>query len=154
MTETFTTSYIDIDSRWDARALPRAFESEATISAWTTDEDLDAQADSLAVVYATDADDLHDLLHGVRTHLRAAALAAAASPLVTVAVVVTSNMDHLIDADTTDAELRTLADAAEAGAGGPIPELLEELVRLRDAERVVEVRAHGPERVRRRRPPR
>ncbi len=135
MTETITSSYLGVDERWDACALPWRLGAEATISAWTSDADLDQQADELAARYNTDGDDLHDLLHSVRTHLRVAALAAATPSLMTEAVVVTSNMDHLIDADTTDEQLRTLTDAAEAGAGGPVPDLLAELHRLRDGER-------------------
>lgn len=135
MTETITSSYLGIDEHWDARQLPRPLSAEAVISAWSTDEELDAQADALAAVYATDADDLHDLFHAVRTHLRTAALATAASPLTSEAVAVTSNMDHLITHATTDTELAAYASAAEAGAGGPVPDLLAELHRLRDAER-------------------
>ena len=127
--------YIDIDSRWDARALPRAAGAEAVISAWTTDEVLDQQADALAEVYATDADDLHDLLHGVRSHLRVAALDAATPSLMSEAVAIVDNLNHLVTADTTDAELAAYADAAEAGNGGPVDGLLAELVRLRDGER-------------------
>lgn len=143
MTETITSSYLGIDERWDARGLPRPLGAEVVISAWTTDADLDGQADALAAVYATDADDLHDLLHALRSHLRDAAMTTAASPLVTEAVAVTSNMDHLITHATTDAELGAYADAAEAGAGGPIKGLLEELTVLRNAERADRVFVAG-----------
>lgn len=134
MTETITANYIGVDERWDAQAPTYITDSETTISAWTNDDDLDSQADELAARYNTDADDLHDLLHAVRTHLRVAALDARASPLVSEAVAIVGSLDHLISADSTDAELSAYA-AAEAGAGGPVPDLLAELHRLRDAER-------------------
>lgn len=144
MTETITSTYFNVDERWDARGLPRATGAEAVISAWTTDTFLDVQADELAARYDTDADDLHDLLHAVRTHLRVAALDAAMPSLMTEAVGVVGNLDHLVTHATTDAELRTLAGAAEAGAGGPIPELLAELHRLRDGEREDRLFVAGP----------
>lgn len=139
MTETIMSAYVNIDERWDARGLPHAFDAETTISAWTANDDLDVQADKLAARYYTDADDLHDLLHALRSHLRAAALTAAASPLVTEAAAIVGNLDHLVTADTSDAELTAYADAAEAGAGGPVPDLLAELHRLRDGERASRV---------------
>lgn len=52
------------------------------------------------------------------------------------AAAVTANMAHLIRHDTTDEQLRAYADAAEASAGGPIPDLLDELVNRRDAARI------------------
>lgn len=143
MIETITSAYFNVDERWDARALPHFDRSAVIISAWSTDEELDDQADALAAKYSTDADDLHDLLHGVRTHLRAAALGATSPSLVTEAVAVVGNLDHLVTAASTDAELRTLAEAAEAGAGGPVPDLLAELHRLRDAERADRVFVAG-----------
>lgn len=97
--------------------------------------DRDDQADSLAAVYCTGADDLHDLLHGVRSHLRVAALDAATSCSMSEAAAVVSNMDHLVDHTTTDEQLVAYADAAEAGNGGPVDGLLEELTVLRNAER-------------------
>lgn len=130
--------YLNVDNRWNARALPHFERSAVTISAWTTDAELDDQADDLAARYGTDADDLHDLFHAVRTHLRVAALDLvdrAASSLMSEAAAVVGNMDHLINADSTDVELRAYAAAAEAGAGGPVDGLLEELTRLRDSER-------------------
>jgi hypothetical protein len=135
MTETITANYIGVDERWDARQLPHAFDAETTISAWTTDDDLDEQANALAAVYATDGDDLHDLLHALRSHLRVAALDAASPSPMTEAVAIVGSLDHLISADSTDAELSAYAAAAEAGAGGPVPDLLAELTVLRDAER-------------------
>lgn len=139
MTETISNTYIGIDERWDARALRRPLGAEAVISAWTTDAFLDVQADELASRYDTDPDDLHDLLHGVRSHLREAALTSAASPLMSEAAAVVGNLDHLVTAASTDAELAAYAAAAEAGAGGPIDGLLTELTMLRNAERASRV---------------
>lgn len=70
MTETVTT----VDERWNAAGLPPVVEARAVISAWSTDEELDAQADILSEVYGTDSGDLHDLLHAVRSYFRDAAL--------------------------------------------------------------------------------
>lgn len=70
MTETITT----VDERWNAAGLPPAVEARAAIGAWSTDEELDEQADTLSAVYGTDSGDLHDLLHAVRSYFRDAAL--------------------------------------------------------------------------------
>lgn len=135
MTETITTNYIGVDSRWDARALPRPLGAEAVISAWTTDAFLDVQADELAARYGTDADDLHDVFHALRSHLRVAALDAWSTSSMSEAATIVGNMAYLINADSTDEQLRAYADAAEAGSGGPVNGLVEELTRLRDRER-------------------
>lgn len=70
MTETITT----VDECWNTADLPPALEATAVISAWSTDEELDEQADTLSAVYGTDSGDLHDLLHAVRSYFRDAAL--------------------------------------------------------------------------------
>ena len=126
------TNYIDTEDAWDARQLPFTEEAAPIISAWTSDEEIAAQAAEFSAIYGNEYE-LDTSLRLFRAELRAAALATTASPLMTEAVAVVDNLNHLVTADTTDAELRTLTDAAEAG--GPIPELLEELTRLRDSER-------------------
>ncbi|MBN7371106.1 hypothetical protein [Mycobacteroides abscessus] len=68
-----TTELTTVDARWNARALP-VFEARAVIGAWSTDEELDEQADTLSAVYGSDSGDLHDLLHAVRSYFRDAAL--------------------------------------------------------------------------------
>ncbi|RIU41033.1 hypothetical protein [Mycobacteroides abscessus] len=70
MIKTITT----VDGRWNTAGLPPALEATAVISAWSTDEELDEQADTLSAVYGTDAGDLHDLLCAVRSYFRDAAL--------------------------------------------------------------------------------
>lgn len=72
MTE--TTELITIDARWAPYAERYIEDSELTIGAWSTDEELDEQADTLSTLYGTDSGDLHDLLHAVRSYFRDAAL--------------------------------------------------------------------------------
>lgn len=74
MSKTITT----VNERWNTAGLPPAVEAAAVISAWSTDEELDEQADTLSALYGTDSGDLHDLLHAVRSYFRDAALAAGA----------------------------------------------------------------------------
>ncbi|WP_017205583.1 hypothetical protein [Mycobacteroides abscessus] len=68
MTE--TTELITIDARWAPYAERYIEDSELTIGAWSTDEELDAQVAAVANVYSADSGDLHDLLHAVRSYLR------------------------------------------------------------------------------------
>lgn len=63
-----------VGERWNAACLPPVLEADTAISAWTTDAELDEQADTLSALYGTDAGDLHDLLHAVRSYFRDAAL--------------------------------------------------------------------------------
>lgn len=51
-----------------------------------------------------------------------------------IAMALENGLADLIDPYVTDAELRTYVIAAEAGSGGPIGGLFEELVRLRAAK--------------------
>lgn len=66
MTETITTA----DERWVPHAESYVEDSELTIGAWSTDEELDEQVAAAAHVYGADTGDLHDLLHAVRSYLR------------------------------------------------------------------------------------
>ncbi|MBF9519515.1 hypothetical protein [Mycobacteroides chelonae] len=128
---------IDVENAWAERNLPRVFESAVTVSAWMTDGEIAGQSAALSAVYGNQYE-VDTAMRLFRAQLREAALTTGERPerpLMTEAVAVVGNMDYLVDADTSDAELRAYAAAAEAGAGGPIPELLDELVRLRDAER-------------------
>ncbi|WP_078321670.1 hypothetical protein [Mycobacteroides chelonae] len=125
---------IDVEDAWAERDLPRVYESGVIVSAWMTDAEIAGQAAALASVYGNEFE-TDTAIRLFRAQLRSAALATAASPLTSEVATIVGNMAYLVTADSTDAELRAYADAAEAGAGGPIPELYEELVRLRDAER-------------------
>lgn len=131
------TNYIDTEDAWGERRLPRVVESAVIVSAWMSDAEIAGQAAQLSTVYGNEFE-TDTCMRLFRAQLREAALATAERPvetLMTEAVAVVGNMEHLIDADTSDAELRAYAAAAEAGAGGPIDGLLQELVQLRDAER-------------------
>lgn len=134
-------NYIDTENKWDETGLPRVYESGVLVSAWMSDAEIAGQAATLTAVYGNEFE-IDMALRLFRAQLRAAALEHAERPvetLMTEAVAVVDNLNHLVTADTTDEQLRTYADAAEAGAGGPIPELLDELVRLRDSEREARV---------------
>lgn len=139
------TNYIEIEDAWDERQLPRVVESGVIVSVWMTDAEIAGQAAQLSHVYGNEFE-TDTAIRLFRAQLRAAALEHADRPvetLMTEAATIVGNMAYLITADSTDAELRAYADAAEAGAGGPIPELLEELMRSRDAERDARVFVAG-----------
>jgi len=137
--------YLETENRWDETGLPRVYESAVIVSAWMTDAEIAGQAAQLSSVYGNEFE-IDMALRLCRSQLRSAALEHADRPeqtLMTEAAAVVSNMDHLIHADTSHAQLHAYAAAAEAGAGGPIPELLEELTRLRDGERASRVFVAG-----------
>ncbi|CPR69988.1 hypothetical protein [Mycobacteroides abscessus] len=127
-------NYIDTENKWDETGLPRVYESGVLVSAWMSDAEIAGQAATLTAVYGNEFE-IDMALRLFRAQLREAAMSIAAETLMSEAAAVVGNMDHLINADSTDAELRAYASAAEAGAGGPVDGLLEELVRLRDSER-------------------
>lgn len=136
---------IDVENAWAERRLPRVVESAVIVSAWMTDGEIAGQSAALSAVYGNQYE-VDTALRLFRAQLRAAALVTAERPeplAMTEAVAVTANMAHLVDADTSDAELRRLRDAAESGAGGPIEGLLEELTTLRNAERADRVFVAG-----------
>ncbi|MBX8687420.1 hypothetical protein GO011_08250 [Mycobacterium sp. 20091114027_K0903767] len=128
MTETAT-----IHTRWAANPVPYSEDAEVIVSAWTRDVDLARHAVELAEVYGNRGG-LLDVLHIVRGYLRGFAMDTA-SAAVLVQSVLDGGVAELVTASTTDTELDAIAVAAEAGHGAPIPELREELGRLRDAER-------------------
>lgn len=127
-------NYIDTEDAWAERNLARVVESAVIVSAWMTDAEIAGQAAALTAVYGNEFE-VDTALRLFRAQLRSAALATAASPLTSEAATIVGNMTHLIRHDTTDDQLAAYAAAAEAGAGGPVDGLLEELVRLRDSER-------------------
>lgn len=126
-------NYIDTENKWDETGLPRVVESGVIISAWMSDAEIAGQAAQLSRVYGNEFE-VDTAMRLFRAQHREAAMTAAADEM-TETETVAYNMAHLIRHDTTDEQLRAFAAAAEAGAGGPIPELLAELYRLRDRER-------------------
>lgn len=134
-------NYIDTENKWDETGLPRVVESGVIVSAWMTDAEIAGQAAQLSRVYGNQSE-VDTAIRLFRAQLREAAMTAAADEM-TEAETVAYNMAHLIRHDTCDTELRALAAAAEAGAGGPVDGLLEELAVLRESDRVARVFVAG-----------
>ncbi|MFV8137446.1 hypothetical protein ACNQR7_07730 [Mycolicibacterium senegalense] len=111
------------------------------VDAGTSDRELELIA---AAATAVAAPQLAADLRGVRDRARAAV--PRPKTLTDEELLVRSVMDlglaELITHSTTDAEITAYVIAAEAGAGGPIPGLREELHLLRDAE-AAEHRSRG-----------
>ncbi|WP_131822769.1 hypothetical protein [Mycobacteroides chelonae] len=131
------TNYIDTEDAWGERRLPRVYESGVIVSAWMTDAEIAGQAAQLSRVYGNQYE-VDTAIRLFRAQLREAAMTAAVDEM-TEAETVAYNMAHLIRHDTCDAELTAYAAAAEAGAGGPIDGLREELAVLREADRAARV---------------
>lgn len=132
-----TTNYTDTEKSWTANPAPLTEDAAVTISAWTDDDAIARLAAALEPVYGDRHEtDIH--LRQLRSFLRAAAMATAASAAsdrLVIRSVLDGGVDELISADTTDTQLDTIVTAAEAGYGQPIPGLHHELELLRDAER-------------------
>jgi hypothetical protein len=126
--------YLETENRWAERALPYTDESEAVISAWTTDEYTAEQAAMMARAYGNRYE-VDTILRLLRSQLREAAMTTADNDVL-IQSVLDNGVAELINAGTTDAGLDAYVVAAEAGNGGPIPGLREELHRLRDAQPV------------------
>ncbi|WP_078315371.1 hypothetical protein [Mycobacterium sp. D16Q16] len=123
----------EIDERWYEDPAPFVPDAEVTLSAWTHDENLSQMCGALAgEVYA--GLDVYELLAALRSQLRAGAMALRDAQE-EVARSVVGQIDHLVNADTTDEQLDMLTAVAGAGHGETIPGLRVELGRLRDRER-------------------
>lgn len=131
------TNYTDTETRWRETPAPVTEDAAVTISAWTSDEEIARLAAELESAYG-DRHEMDTHLRQLRTHLRAAAMATAASAAsdrLLIRSVLDGGVDELVTAETTDAQLDLLVTAAEAGHGQPIPGLRRELELLREGER-------------------
>ncbi|MFV8137459.1 hypothetical protein ACNQR7_07795 [Mycolicibacterium senegalense] len=132
MTENLHT----IESLWAVNPAPFTEDAEAIVTAWTDDDAIARLAAALEPVYG-DRHVTDNAMRQLRTELRAAAMATAATAADTALVirsVLDGGLDEVVTANTTDAELDVLVTAAEAGHGGAIPGLRRELELLRAAE--------------------
>lgn len=133
MTENLHT----IESRWAVNPAPFTEDAEAIVTAWTDDDAIARLAAALEPVYG-DRHEMDTHLRQLRSFLRAAAMATAASAAsdrLLIRSVLDGGLDEVVTAETTDAQLDLLVTAAEAGHGGAIPGLRRELELLREAER-------------------
>lgn len=132
-----TTNYTDTEKSWTTNPAPATEDAAVTVSAWTDDDAIARLAAALESTYG-DRHVTDNAIRQLRTELRAAAMAAAASAAsdrLLIRSVLDGGVDELVTAETPDAELDTIVTAAEAGHGGAIPGLRHELELLRDAER-------------------
>lgn len=123
------------DAQWELRDIadpkPGLPAPTFTVTPWSDDVDLIEVLDELEAAYpGVDRRVLAGMLRDLRWHLREATTAAYS----TVRDVLENGVSQLVTHATTDQELDRLVVAAEAGSGGPIPGLRQELVRLRDSK--------------------
>lgn len=131
-----TTNYTDTEKSWTANPAPATEDAAVTVSAWTDDDAIARLAAELESTYG-DRHEMDTHLRQLRSFLRAAATATAASAAsdrLLIRSVLDGGLDEVVTANTTDAELDLLVTAAEAGHGGAIPGLRRELELLRAAE--------------------
>lgn len=132
------------DSQWELRGFTDPYPDlpapVLTVTPWSEDLDLWETVAELEAAYpGVDRDVLAGMLRDLRWHLREAVTAEAATRTgdqIVVRSVLDNGVGELITHATTDAEIAAYVVAAEAGSGGPLPGLREELIRLRDAEHI------------------
>ncbi|SKR41669.1 Uncharacterised protein [Mycobacteroides abscessus subsp. abscessus] len=130
------------DSQWELQGFADPYPDlpapVLTVTPWSEDLDLWETVAELEAAYpGANRDALAGMLRDLRWELRKAVTAEAAPRIgdqVAVRNVLDNGVGELVTYATTDAEITTYVTAAEAGSGGPLPGLREELTRLRDEE--------------------
>ncbi len=130
------------DMRWELRGFADPYPGlpapVLAVTPWSEDLDLWETVAELEAAYpGADRDALAGTLRDLRWELRKAVTAEAAPRIgdeVAVRSVLANGVAELIRYDTSDEQIAALVVAAEAGSGGPLPGLREELTRLRDEE--------------------